>query len=165
MRTYTVIDSPLGALTLVAEDAALVGLYMAKRKRRPDPATFGDRVDAGFEAATEQLGEYFAGERTEFDLDLSPAGDAFQLRVWEQLKAIPYGRTRSYGELARDLGGRSLAQAIGAANAGNPILIVIPCHRVVGADGSLTGYAGGLERKRQLLGLENPSHAADQLPF
>jgi methylated-DNA-[protein]-cysteine S-methyltransferase len=103
-----------------------------------------------------QLGEYFAGERTGFELALDPPGDAFDRRVWELVAGIPYGRTRTYGELARDLGDPALAQAVGAANGRNPLCVVVPCHRVIGADGGLTGYAGGLPRKRFLLDLEAP---------
>jgi methylated-DNA-[protein]-cysteine S-methyltransferase len=109
--------------------------------------------------AKRQLSEYFAGERTVFTLPLAPHGDAFQLKVWELLRTIPYGQTRSYGQLARELGDPHLAQAVGYANGRNPISIVVPCHRVVGADGSLVGYAGGLERKRFLLELEEPPEA------
>jgi methylated-DNA-[protein]-cysteine S-methyltransferase len=130
---------------------------MEHHKRRPAISTMGSRTQIGFEDAQEQLHEYFAGDRTEFTLDLAPSGDAFQFKVWDRLKAIPYGETRSYGDIARELGDRSLAQAVGSANALNPIAIVVPCHRVIGADGKLVGYAGGLERKEFLLSLENPS--------
>lgn len=164
MRTHTVIDSPVGDLTLVAEDGALVGLYMVAH-RRPATAAVGERASDGFQAATEQLGEYFAGERREFDLRLAPLGNAFQLRVWDALGTIPYGRTWTYGDLAEAVGDRRLAQAVGSANARNPLGIVVPCHRVIGADGSLTGYAGGLERKRLLLALEDPARAAQSLLF
>ena len=160
-RTHTVLDSPVGRLTVVADDGAVCGLYFPAHQRRPDPATFGPRTDDGFGAVREQLVEYFAGERTEFELDLRPSGDAFVRRVWALLREIPYGETRSYGDLARSLGDRNLAQAVGRANALNPISIVVPCHRVVAADGHLTGYAGGLERKRHLLDLEAP--AGDRL--
>lgn len=156
MRTHTVTESPIGELTLVAEDDALVGLYMEVH-RRPPQAPLGERTDRGFERAIEQLREYFAGERTAFDLPLRPAGSGFELSVWEQLTKIPYGETRSYGELARALGDPGAAQAVGAANGRNPIAIVVPCHRVIGADGSLVGYAGGLDRKRFLLDLEEPA--------
>lgn len=154
--THTIVDSPLGALTLVAEDGALTALYFEGHLRMPPRDTFGPRADAEFEEARRQLGEYFAGERTEFDLPLAPRGDGFQRQVWDLLTRIPYGERRSYGELARELGDRHLAQAVGAANGRNPISIVVPCHRVVGADGGLTGYAGGLDRKRFLLDLEEP---------
>lgn len=159
MRTHTIIDSPLGGLTLTAEDDALTGLYFERHRRGPAAETLGARDDAGagFAAARRQLDEYFAGERREFTLPLAPAGDEFQRRVWRLLTRIPYGQTRSYGELARELGDPALAQAVGAANGRNPLCVIVPCHRVVGADGSLTGYAGGLERKRFLLSLEEPA--------
>ena len=156
-RTHTVLASPIGPLTVVTADGALCGLYFPAHKRLPDPETFGQRTDDGFEAVRDQLAAYFAGERTVFDLDLAPVGDPFQQKVWALLSEIPYGETRSYGDLARLLGDRNLAQAVGHANALNPISIVVPCHRVVGADGNLTGYAGGLERKRFLLDLETPA--------
>jgi methylated-DNA-[protein]-cysteine S-methyltransferase len=157
--THTVVGSPLGDLTIVAEDGALTGLYFDGHQRRPGPAGFGSRADAGFEAANRQLGEYFAGERTRFDLALAPRGDEFQHRVWRLLAEIPYGETRSYGELARELEDAGLAKAVGAANGRNPLCVIVPCHRVLGADGSLTGYAGGLYRKRFLLELEEPAEA------
>ena len=155
-HTHTVLDSPIGPLTVVADGGALCGLYFPEHKRLPDPATFGRRDDDGFGVVREQLAEYFAGDRTEFALELRPAGDNFKQRVWALLREIPYGETRSYGDVARTLGGRNLAQAVGHANALNPLSIVVPCHRVVAADGNLTGYAGGLERKRYLLDLEVP---------
>ncbi|MFG2227231.1 methylated-DNA--[protein]-cysteine S-methyltransferase [Streptomyces sp. NPDC048644] len=159
-RTHAVIGSPLGDLTAVADDGALVGLYFATHRRRPEAEEFGERDDESFALIRHQLGEYFAGERKTFDLPQEPAGDAFDQRVWKLLTQIPYGRTRSYGDLARELGDVSLAQAVGAANGRNPLCVIVPCHRVVGADGSLTGYAGGLDRKRFLLDLEAPSAAA-----
>lgn len=157
-RTHTIIDSPIGPLTLVGEDGALTHLHMEAAKYPPNE--FGERVDVGYEAATEQLGAYFAGERTTFDLPLAPRGEGFHQTVWTLLQTIPYGQTRSYGQLAAELGDKQLAQAVGWANGRNPIAIIIPCHRVVGADGSLTGYAGGLERKRFLLRLEEPAAAS-----
>jgi methylated-DNA-[protein]-cysteine S-methyltransferase len=153
--THTTVDSPVGELTLVAEDGKLTGLYFPHHWYRPDPATFGDRDATGFGAATRQLAEYFAGDRERFDLPLDPRGDAFQRRVWERIGRIPYGQTVSYGELARELGGTTAKDA-GAAVGRNPLCVIVPCHRVVGKDGSLTGYAGGLARKRFLLGLEEP---------
>jgi methylated-DNA-[protein]-cysteine S-methyltransferase len=151
------IDSPIGVLTLVNDDDVLCGLHMEYRTHPPAPATFGDQTPRGFDQATEQLREYFAGERTEFTLPLAPHGTEFQLRVWDALLTIPYGETRSYGEIARQIGepGWEAARAVGAANGRNPIAIVVPCHRVIGADGSLVGYGGGLDRKKFLLALEN----------
>ena len=153
--THATADSPVGELTLVAEDGALTGLYFPHHWYRPDPATFGDRDEAGFGAAWRQLAEYFAGDRERFDLPLGPRGNAFQRRVWERIGRIPYGQTVSYGELARELGGAT-AKDVGAAVGRNPLCVIVPCHGVVGKDGSLTGYAGGLARKRFLLRLEEP---------
>jgi len=158
-RTHTTMDTPLGELTIVAEDHALAAIYFPSHKRLPELVSFGERTDRGFGEAKQQLAEYFAGERRKFSLPLAPKGDPFQLKVRELLRAIPYGETRSYGQLAAELGDRRLAQAVGNANGRNPLSIVVPCHRVVGADGSLTGYAGGLERKRFLLELEEPAEA------
>lgn len=155
--THTVISSPLGKLTAVATDGYLTGLYFADQVRRPDPTRVGSQARAGFGETKCQLGEYFAGERTQFDLPLAPAGEAFAQRVWTLLTQIPYGETRTYGDLARELGDPGLAQAVGAANGRNPLAVIVPCHRVIGADGSLTGYAGGLARKRLLLELEEPA--------
>lgn len=156
---YRVVDSPVGELTLVGDDDGLAAVYFAEHKRRPDAEAFGLRVDDAFSDAVTQLAEYFAGDRTTFDLRLAPHGDGFQLKVWALLREIPYGQTRSYGQLAALLGDRNLARAVGTANGKNPLSIIVPCHRVVGADGNLTGYAGGLERKRFLLGLEEPAEA------
>jgi len=154
---HALLDSPLGDLTVVAEGGALTALYFPGHLRMPPPGTFGPRDDAAFAAVRDQLAEYFAGERTSFDLPLAPRGGDFQQRVWRLLRAIPYGETRTYGDLARELGDPALAQAVGAANGRNPLSIVVPCHRVVGAGGSLTGFAGGLSRKRFLLTLEEPA--------
>jgi methylated-DNA-[protein]-cysteine S-methyltransferase len=114
----------------------------------------GERTDEGFVEAVTQLGEYFAGQRTSFDLPMRPEGSAFELAVWEQLTRIPYGETRSYGYVAKAVGEPGGAQAVGAANGRNPLAVVVPCHRVIGADGSLVGFGGGLPRKRFLLDLE-----------
>jgi len=152
--THRVIDSPVGPLTLVGSADGLTGLYFDEHIRRPHISSFGDRDDGGFQGVVEQLAEYFGGLRTDFELLLAPRGNAFQRRVWDLLIQIPYGQTRTYGELARELGDPGLAQAVGAANGRNPISIIVPCHRVVGAGGKLTGYAGGLDRKARLLELE-----------
>jgi methylated-DNA-[protein]-cysteine S-methyltransferase len=154
LRTHAVLPSPIGPLTAVRQDAVLVGLLFELPDRPPDPALLGPRDGAAFADVAAQLAEYFAGTRTAFDLPLHPTGDRFGLAVWEQLRRIPYGETRSYGELARALGDRSLAQAVGRACGRNPLPVVVPCHRVVGADGSLVGFGGGLDRKRFLLDLE-----------
>jgi methylated-DNA-[protein]-cysteine S-methyltransferase len=149
---YSTLTTPIGELLLTADDdGALTGVNLPDR--HPDPAGW-ERDDELLADARRQLTEYFAGERTTFDLPLRPAGAPFQLRVWEALLRIPYGETASYGELARALGHPTAARAVGAANGRNPIAIVVPCHRVIGANGSLTGYAGGLECKRALLDLE-----------
>ena len=155
--THTTVDSPLGELTLVAEEGRLTGVYFPHHWYRPDPDTFGPRADTGFEDVTAQLAEYFAGDRTRFDLAVEPQGDEFQHRVWELISAIPYGQTVTYGDLARDVGGEVTPKDVGAAVGRNPLSVVVPCHRVVGKDGRLTGYAGGLARKRFLLDLEGAS--------
>ncbi|MFW3172747.1 methylated-DNA--[protein]-cysteine S-methyltransferase [Geodermatophilus sp. CPCC 206100] len=152
-RTHTVIGSPIGPLTAVTEDGVLVTLSMDSPGSRPDDV-FGARDDAGCPDVVRQLGEYFAGERTAFDLRLRPAGNDLQLAVWRLMAEIPYGETRSYGSLARRLGDPALAQAVGTACGRNPLPVVLPCHRVIGADGSLVGFGGGLHRKRFLLDLE-----------
>ena len=151
---HTVIPSHEGELTLVARDGLLSALYMENQRHRPAAQTFGERDDAPFAAVIRQLGEYFAGERTAFDLPLSLHGTPFQRRVWEELTRIPYGETVSYGELAERIGRPSASRAVGLANGKNPVGIIVPCHRVVGSGGDLTGYGGGLDRKRRLLELE-----------
>ena len=149
---YCTLTTPIGELLLTADDdGALTAVNLPNR--HPDSSAW-ERDDALLADARRQLTEYFAGERTSFDLPLRPAGAPFQLRVWDALLRIPYGETASYGELARELGHPTAARAVGAANGRNPIAIVVPCHRVIGANGSLTGYAGGLECKRALLDLE-----------
>ncbi|GGP34254.1 methylated-DNA--protein-cysteine methyltransferase [Saccharothrix coeruleofusca] len=152
--THTTVDSPVGPLTLVATDGALSGLYMTDQRYRPDDATFGEPDAEPFGEAVAQLAEYFAGERTSFDLPLSLRGTPFQRTVWSALREIPYGETVSYGELARSMGRPTAARAVGLANGRNPIGIIVPCHRVIGSTGGLTGYGGGLDRKRHLLDFE-----------
>ena len=154
MQTHTVVESPIGDLTLVNTDGVLSGLWMGHRARGWTRADLGEGGRSGFEQAVEELGEYFAGERRKFTVPTAARGNAFQQRVWGRLRQIPFGQTRSYGKVARELGDPGLARAVGSANARNPVGIVVPCHRVIGSDGSLTGYAGGLERKRFLLHLE-----------
>jgi methylated-DNA-[protein]-cysteine S-methyltransferase len=162
---HAVVESPVGALTLVGHGDALSGVYFPEHVRRPDNETFGPRDDDAFAAARRQLAEYFAGDRRTFDLELQPRGNAFQQKVWAQLIDIPYGETRTYGQLATALGGPALARAVGAANGQNPLSIIVPCHRVVGANGKLTGYAGGLDRKAFLLELETPVEAKTERLF
>jgi methylated-DNA-[protein]-cysteine S-methyltransferase len=152
---FTQTDSPVGELMLVGDREALSGLHFVDGGR-PAAAASGWREDpAAFAPVLEQLGEYFAGERTRFDLPLAPRGTDFQLSVWRELLDIPYGQTVSYGQLALRVGSPGAARAVGLANGSNPIALVVPCHRVIGANGTLTGYGGGMERKRWLLDLES----------
>lgn len=153
-QAYTVIDSPVGPLTLAGTDGFLTALYMEPQRHRPPPESFGEPDREPFTEVIRQLDEYFAGGRTEFDLPLRPAGTPFQRTVWAALREIPYGETISYGQLADRIGKPTASRAVGLANGKNPIGIIVPCHRVVGANGSLTGYGGGLERKRHLLDFE-----------
>jgi methylated-DNA-[protein]-cysteine S-methyltransferase len=159
--THVVLPSPIGELTVVADAGSITHLLMDAAKYRPDDPDVlgqpGDPSSEPFASAATQLDAYFSGELREFDLPLAPRGDDFHQRVLALLLEIPYGETRSYGDLARALGDRNLAQAVGTANGRNPIAVVVPCHRVIGADGSLVGYAGGLDRKRHLLALEEPA--------
>ncbi|CAM5458774.1 methylated-DNA--[protein]-cysteine S-methyltransferase [Streptomyces griseorubiginosus] len=154
MKQHTVIDSPYGPLTLVADDGVLCGLYMTDQRHRPPEESFGESDGSPFGEAEEQLDAYFAGELKEFTLELRLHGTAFQTAVWRELRRIPLGETHSYGQLADALGNPGASRAVGLANGKNPIGIIVPCHRVVGADGGLTGYGGGLERKRRLLDFE-----------
>ena len=155
------IDSPLGELTLVADGDALIGLYFRHHWYRPPTDTFGPLVDAesvGLLAdAQAQLNDFLTGDRTDFDLPIALRGDDLQRRVWHRLTTIPYGETVTYGDLAGELADGSTAQEVGAAVGRNPMSIIVPCHRVVGKNGKLTGYAGGLERKQFLLDLEEPA--------
>jgi methylated-DNA-[protein]-cysteine S-methyltransferase len=150
---FTQFESPVGMLTLTATGAGLTGLLF-DGDRRAIAALDGVRDQAPFAGVIAQLGEYFDGRRTAFELELAPEGTPFQLRVWMALRTIPFGRTVSYGEIARDIGAPSASRAVGAANGQNPISIIVPCHRVIGKSGSLTGYGGGLPRKKFLLDLE-----------
>ncbi|MET7493892.1 methylated-DNA--[protein]-cysteine S-methyltransferase [Streptomyces sp900116325] len=162
-RRHTVVDSPYGPLTLVATDGVLSGLYMTEQRHRPTEETFGDPDPRPFAETIRQLDAYFAGELREFDLPLHLDGTPFQRTVWEQLRQIPYGQTRSYGELADRLGKPGASRAVGLANGKNPVGIIVPCHRVIGASGSLTGYGGGLDRKQRLLAFENGT--GDETPM
>ncbi|MFD8423093.1 methylated-DNA--[protein]-cysteine S-methyltransferase [Streptomyces sp. NPDC059466] len=154
MKRHTVTDSPYGPLTLVADDGLLCGLYMVGQRHRPPEEDFGERDDSLLAEPKRQLTAYFAGDLKEFDLPMRLTGTPFQRSVWDQLVRIPYGEIRSYGELADALGNPKASRAVGLANGRNPVGIIVPCHRVVGADGSLTGYGGGLDRKRRLLDFE-----------
>ena len=148
------MDSPVGTLRLAADSQGLREIRF-EHERHPKPSHAGwIRATSPLQSARTQLDEYFAGERQHFELPLHPLGTPFQLDVWEALRRIPYGATISYGELARRIGKPQAMRAVGAANGRNPLPIVVPCHRVIGADGSLTGFGGGLPTKRYLLGLE-----------
>jgi methylated-DNA-[protein]-cysteine S-methyltransferase len=156
---FRTVGSPVGTLTLAGRNNRLMHLRMVDQTYEPsregwenDPSAFPDAVA--------QLSAYFAGDLTTFDLDLDLVGTAFQRRVWEALTTIPYGETRSYGEIARQIGAVGAFRAVGLANGHNPIGIIVPCHRVIGSNGSLTGYGGGIERKRMLLGMEKQFHCA-----
>jgi methylated-DNA-[protein]-cysteine S-methyltransferase len=151
---YTILDSPLGGLLLVGEGGVLRNLFMVDGRTPVAPRREWVEDSAAFEAVRDQLAEYFAGKRTAFDLPLDLGGTSFQRRVWSALREIPYGETISYGELAQRIDSPRAVRAVGLANGQNPIGVIVPCHRVIGANGSLTGYGGGLENKRRLLDLE-----------
>ncbi len=156
-RTHVVLDSPIGPMTVVADGETVVGIYMDDARHLPPAERFGPPDDGSsvvLKEADRQLGEYFAGERTIFDLPLAAEGTPFQRRVWDALCEIPYGETISYGELARRIGQPTASRAVGLANGRNPISVVVPCHRVIGSSGKLVGYGGGLSRKQTLLELE-----------
>jgi methylated-DNA-[protein]-cysteine S-methyltransferase len=164
---FTEMESPIGLLRLRGTEHGLTGLFMENHRHGPGASDHLDwqRDDAFFEEARRQLSHYFAGRRTTFDLAIDRdglAGTPFQRRVWRELEKIPYGITISYGELAQRIGNPDAVRAVGLANGRNPISIVVPCHRVIGADGSLTGYGGGLERKRWLLDFERGGGLFDE---
>ncbi|TDB76309.1 methylated-DNA--[protein]-cysteine S-methyltransferase [Actinomadura sp. KC216] len=166
--THVILDSPVGPLTLVALDGALSGLYMDLQRHRPSEETFGAPGDPDtdpFATAAEQLSAYFAGDLTEFDLPLNLQGTEFQKRVWTVLQEIPYGETTTYGQLAVELGKPSASRAVGLANGRNPVSVIVPCHRVVGSTGDLTGYGGGLDRKRYLLDFERKTKITEDALF
>jgi methylated-DNA-[protein]-cysteine S-methyltransferase len=155
MRAHALMASPVGPLMLVAEEDLLAALHLDQQRYPPAPESLGPRDDTVLPAVREQLAEYFAGYRTRFELGLHLDGTPFQRRVWAALQEIPFGATMTYGELAAELGRTpAAARAIGSANGRNPVSIVVPCHRLVGSTGGLTGYGGGLERKRWLLAHE-----------
>lgn len=158
---FTTSESPVGPLLLMSDGQSLIGLHTDSDKHRPAtrPDWIEDDDAVPFAEVKAQLRDYFEGRLTEFDLPLAPQGSEFQLRVWQKLRGIPYGETISYVELARRIGNPNASRAVGMANSRNPISIIVPCHRVIGADNSLTGYAGGLERKRMLL-----AHEAEKRP-
>ncbi|WP_404789801.1 methylated-DNA--[protein]-cysteine S-methyltransferase [Altericista sp. CCNU0014] len=156
MIYYTVYESPIQTLRLVSDGRSLIGLYMMSEKHRLKPQNDWVEDDSvtPFLETKQQLAAYFAGTLTEFDVPLQMQGTIFQQRVWEALKSIPYGATLFYGELAKQIGQPNASRAVGLANGRNPISIVVPCHRVIGANGKLTGYGGGIERKQWLLNHE-----------
>jgi methylated-DNA-[protein]-cysteine S-methyltransferase len=153
MIRYRTIDSPIGPLILAGRGSVLTNLRMVDQTHEPSRAGWSPDPGA-FPGAVAQLGAYFAGELTDFDIEFDLRGTDFQRRVWQALLTIPYGETRSYGEIAEQIEAPGSARAVGWANGHNPIAIIVPCHRVIGASGSLTGYGGGLDRKRTLLELE-----------
>ncbi len=160
------IDSPIGPLTITAAGGVLTGVHMHEQRHFPQIPADARPDSAALAHVVEQLGAYFAGERLGFELEMDMHGTEFQRRVWASLCEIPYGETISYGELARWVGNPKASRAVGLANGRNPIAIVVPCHRVIGADGSLTGYGGGLERKVWLLEHEaahRPAAAGEQV--
>lgn len=169
MLVYADLESPIGRLRLTATDRGLTAVHMEDHAHLPSgppegTAVSGASIPSVIARAMEELGEYFAGERTTFSVPLDPQGTSFQHRVWDQLAAIPYGATRSYGQLAAELGDPHLTRAVGTANGRNPLSIIVPCHRVIGSDGSLTGYAGGIDRKLFLLRLEGVLPPAEDQP-
>jgi methylated-DNA-[protein]-cysteine S-methyltransferase len=163
MIQYRTIDSPIGLLTLAGRDRVLTNLRMVYQTYEPKRTGWSENPTA-FNDAVDQLKAYFAGELTDFELEIDLHGTEFQRRVWHALLSIPFGETRSYGEIAEQIGAPGAARAVGLANGHNPIAIIVPCHRVIGASGSLTGYGGGLGRKRSLLALET-SRTSPTLPL
>jgi methylated-DNA-[protein]-cysteine S-methyltransferase len=167
--TAPYISEHIGEVTIVADDTAITGIYFPGHWTRPDRAAFGPEVSATsdpvIEDAAAQLRDYLTGDRDRLDFATNADGNDFEERVWAVLRGIPRGETMTYGQIADRLGDRSLARVVGQAVGHNPLSIIVPCHRVVGADGSLTGYAGGLERKRFLLELEGALEHADPTLF
>lgn len=160
-RASTTVGCPIGPLTLVAEDGTLTGVYLQDQRHPPPAGSYGEPDPTAFGAVAAQLAEYFSGRRTGFDVPLRLAGTPFQREVWAALREIPYGRTVSYRELAAAIGRPQACRAVGLANGRNPIAIIVPCHRVIGAGGQLTGYGGGLPRKQWLIDLEQRTVAAE----
>jgi methylated-DNA-[protein]-cysteine S-methyltransferase len=152
---HSMLATALGELTVVRDGTAVTGLYFPRHWPRPDRTAFGSREQDGFADVAGQLEEYFAGDRIAFDLPFRADGPDFDLRVWDLVSSVPYGQTTTYGDLARRLGAGTDPRDVGAAVGRNPLCILIPCHRVVGSNGKLTGYAGGLGRKRALLEIEH----------
>jgi methylated-DNA-[protein]-cysteine S-methyltransferase len=166
---HAIVGTRLGEITIAASDDAMIGLYFPQHWYLPPHGSIGPQVDARddvlLETARVQLEEYLDGTRTSFELSITTDGNLFQERVWAMLREIPFGKTTTYGDLAEKLGDKALAQVVGQAVGHNPVSIIIPCHRVVGSTGKLTGYAGGLERKQFLLELEEPALAKAEKLF
>lgn len=162
--TFRVIDSPIGPLTIAGRDGAVTHLYMDEQSHPPASRHTWVTEPAGFGPVIDQLHDYFDGTRHTFDVPLALEGTDFQRQVWQALGDIPYGETRSYGQVAESIGRPGASRAVGLANGRNPVSIIVPCHRVIGASGDLTGYGGGLERKRALLALERDS-TTPRLPY
>ena len=153
---YHLFPSPVGQLLLVSDGNALTGLYMNDHEGSPQPEPGWSNDQGNFDRVCDQLARYFSGGLREFDVPLAPEGTEFQKKVWRELRRIPFGETISYGELARRIGQPNASRAVGRANGQNPISVIVPCHRVIGVDGTLTGYGGGIDRKKWLL-----EHEAD----
>ena len=160
---YRIVDSPIGPLTLAGDGPTLMHLRMTDQTHEPNRSGWAPADAGAFADVAEQLEAYFAGSLTEFDVELELLGTEFQRRVWSALRTIPYGQTRSYGQIAEQIGSPAASRAVGLANGRNPISIIVPCHRVIGASGSMTGYAGGLDRKRLLVDLEMRTAPIGQL--
>lgn len=154
MKQYCYYQSPIGKLLLIGTDEVLEALHFSNSQEQVHISEDWQYDEACFKKILRQLTEYFAGNRQEFDLQMAPKGTAFQKRVWQELQKIPFGQTVSYGEIAERIGNSKASRAVGMANGKNPISIIVPCHRVIGKDGSLTGFGGGLDIKKQLLNLE-----------
>lgn len=162
--SYRVVDSPLGPLTLAGVGETLMHVRMSAQAHEPDRSSW--QYDGrAFADTVEQLSAYFAGDLMEFDVDLALSGTDFQRRVWSALRTIPYGQTCSYGQIAEQIGSPGGSRAVGLANGRNPVAIIVPCHRVIGAGGAMTGYGGGIDRKRALLDLERSRVSAQSALF
>ena len=162
---YRTVESPIGPLTLAGDGSTLMHLRMTEQSHEPDRSGWTPAGADAFADVVEQLNAYFAGTLTEFDVDLELHGTEFQRKVWAALQTIPYGQTRSYGEIAEQIGSPSASRAVGLANGRNPISIIVPCHRVIGAAGSMTGYGGGIDRKKMLIALEKTQTPAEPTLF
>jgi methylated-DNA-[protein]-cysteine S-methyltransferase len=161
MQQYCYYDSPIGRLLLIGADGVLEALYFPNEAKKPPIDEDRQYDETCFQTALRQLAEYFAGERQQFDLKIAPKGTPFQEKVWQELRRIPFGQTASYQEIAVRVGNAKACRAVGMANNKNPLPIIVPCHRVIGKDGSLTGFGGGLDIKKQLLELEQGVHTGD----